>query len=222
MADTRKPESRHGLLITVEGGEGVGKTTNLQFIARYLRGKGVDLVQTREPGGTPLAEQIRELLLSARDEPVAPTAELLLIFAARAQHLQQVVYPAIRQGQWVLCDRFTDATYAYQGGGRQLDERHIATLEALVQGGFRPDVTLLLDMPVAEGLARAGARGELDRFEQEQLSFFDRVRAAYLDRVRQYPGQYRVLDASGSLDQVQAGIEQVLVQLLEQQGISRR
>jgi dTMP kinase len=222
MADRRKPEFRHGLLITVEGGEGVGKTTNLQFIARYLRAKGVDLVQTREPGGTPLAEQIRELLLSAREEPVAPTAELLLIFAARAQHLQQVVYPAIKQGQWVLCDRFTDATYAYQGGGRQLDERHIATLESLVQDGFRPDVTLLLDMPVAEGLARASGRGELDRFEQEQLSFFDRVRAAYWDRVRQYPGQYRVLDASGTLEQVQTGIAQALDQLLDQQGISRR
>ena len=211
-----------GLFITLEGGEGVGKTTNLQFIAQYLRARGVDLVQTREPGGTPLAEQIRELLLGTRDETVAPMAELLLIFAARAQHLNQVVYPALKAGRWVLCDRFTDATYAYQGGGRLLNGADIASLEQLVQGDFRPDITLLLDMPVADGLARAGARGVLDRFEQEQIAFFERVRSAYLDRVSQKPGQFRVLDASGSLEQVQAGIAQALDQLLQQRGITRR
>ncbi len=211
-----------GLFITLEGGEGVGKTTNLQFIAQHLRASGIDLVQTREPGGTPLAEQIRELLLGTRDETVAPMAELLLIFAARAQHLQQVVYPALKAGKWVLCDRFTDATYAYQGGGRRLDGNDIASLEQLVQGRFRPDVTLLLDMPVADGMARAGARGVLDRFEQEQLSFFERVRSAYLDRVAQNPGQFRVVDASGTLEQVQLGIAQALDQLLDQRGIARR
>lgn len=210
-----------GLFITLEGGEGVGKTTNLEFIAQHLRASGIDLVQTREPGGTPFAEQIRELLLDARDETVAPMAELLLIFAARAQHLQQVVSPALKAGKWVLCDRFTDATYAYQGGGRRLDRAVIASLEQLVQGDFRPDVTLLLDMPVADGMARAGARGALDRFEQEQLAFFERVRSAYLDRVSQHPGQFRVLDASGTLEQVQAGIAQALDQLLDQHGIAR-
>lgn len=213
---------QQGLFITLEGGEGVGKTTNLQFIAQHLRASGIDLVQTREPGGTPFAEQIRELLLGVRDETVAPMAELLLIFAARAQHLQEVVYPALNAGKWVLCDRFTDATYAYQGGGRQLDRADIASLEQLVQGDFRPDVTLLLDMPVADGMARAGARGALDRFEQEQLAFFERVRSAYLDRVSQNPGQFRVLDASGTLEQVQAGIAQALDQLLDQCGIARR
>lgn len=205
---------RKGLLITVEGGEGVGKTTNIAFIADQLRANGIALVQTREPGGTPLAEQIRGVLLEARAEPVAPMAELLLVFAARAQHLAQLVLPALQAGKWVLCDRFTDATYAYQGGGRQLDQTVIAELEQLVQGAFRPDITLLLDLPVSEGLARAGARGELDRFEQEQLAFFERVRGVYLERARRFPRQYRVVDASGSLDQVQANIAQILQQLL--------
>ncbi len=211
-------ESR-GLFITVEGGEGVGKTTNLAFIADFLRSNGIDLVQTREPGGTPLAEQIRALLLEARDEPVAPMAELLLMFAARAQHLEQVIQPALEVGRWVLCDRFTDATYAYQGGGRQLDLPVIAELEQLVQGDFRPDVTLLLDLPVSQGLARAGARGELDRFEQEQLAFFERVRGVYLQRAQGVPRQFRVIDASGSLGQVQANIGDVLTQVLRDAGV---
>jgi dTMP kinase len=210
---------RKGRFITVEGGEGVGKTTNLAFIADQLRAVGIELLQTREPGGTPLAEQIRGLLLDARTEPVAPMAELLLVFAARAQHIQQVVLPALEAGKWVLCDRFTDATYAYQGGGRQLDRAVIAELEQLVQGTFRPDVTLLLDLPVAEGLARAGARGELDRFEQEQLDFFERVRNVYLERARHFPRQYRVVDASGSLAEVQANIAQILQQTLHQAGL---
>jgi dTMP kinase len=210
---------RKGRFITVEGGEGVGKTTNLAFIAEQLRAVGIELLQTREPGGTPLAEQIRGLLLEARTEPVAPMAELLLVFAARAQHLREVVLPALERGKWVLCDRFTDATYAYQGGGRQLDRAVIAKLEQLVQGTFRPDVTLLLDLPVAQGLARAGARGELDRFEQEQLDFFERVRTVYLERARRFPRQYRVVDASGSLAQVQANIAQILRQTLHQAGL---
>lgn len=209
---------RRGLFITVEGGEGVGKTTNLAFIADQLRCNGVAFVQTREPGGTPLAEQIRTLLLDTRSEPVAPMAELLLVFAARAQHLQQVVQPALEAGKWVLCDRFTDATYAYQGGGRQLNQGAIGELEQLVQGSFRPDLTLLLDLPVAAGLERAGARGELDRFEQEQLAFFERVRAVYLDRARRFPRQFRVIDASGPLSQVQANIEHVLARVLGEAG----
>ena len=207
-----------GLFITVEGGEGVGKTTNLAFIADYLRASVIELVQTREPGGTPLAEQIRALLLQARDENVAPMAELLLMFAARAQHLERVVQPALDAGTWVLCDRFTDATYAYQGGGRQLDVGVIADLERLVQGNFRPDLTLLLDLPVAEGLARADARGELDRFEQEQLAFFERVRGVYLERARRFPEQFHVIDASGSLAQVQGSIGKVLSGLVRSAG----
>ncbi len=212
MTDTK------GLFITVEGGEGVGKTTNLAFIADYLRASGIELVQTREPGGTPLAEQIRALLLQARDENVAPMAELLLMFAARAQHLERVVQPALDAGAWVLCDRFTDATYAYQGGGRQLDLGVIADLERLVQGNFRPDLTLLLDLPVAEGLARADARGELDRFEQEQLAFFERVRGVYLERARRFPEQFHVIDASGSLAEVQGSIGKVLSGLVRSAG----
>lgn len=212
MTDTK------GLFISVEGGEGVGKTTNLAFIADYLRASGIELVQTREPGGTPLAEQIRALLLQARDENVAPMAELLLMFAARAQHLERVVQPALDAGAWVLCDRFTDATYAYQGGGRQLDVGVIADLERLVQGNFRPDLTLLLDLPVAEGLARADARGELDRFEQEQLAFFERVRGVYLERARRFPEQFQVIDASGSLAEVQGSIGKVLSGLVRSAG----
>ncbi len=212
-------KQHRGLFITVEGGEGVGKSTNLQFIADYLRSRGIELVQTREPGGTPLAEQIRELLLETRDETVFPLAELLLVFAARAQHLQEVIMPALEQGVWVLSDRFTDATYAYQGGGRRLDLGQIASLEALVQGEFRPDITLLLDMPVAEGMARAGARGELDRFEREQLAFFERVRGAYLARARRYPDQYRLVDASTPLVDVQLRIEAVLDGLLAGRGL---
>lgn len=211
-------ENRRGLFITVEGGEGVGKSTNLAFIADYLREAGIELVQTREPGGTPLAEEIRELLLAPRQEAVGSLTELLLMFAARAQHLEKLVTPALERGCWVLCDRFTDATYAYQGGGRGVDTGQIAALEALVQGAFRPDITLLLDMPVAAGLARASARGELDRFEQEELAFFERVRAAYRQRAATYPGQYRVVDASASLEEVQQEIQAVLDDLLRERG----
>lgn len=211
-------EKRRGLFITVEGGEGVGKSTNLTFIADYLRAADIDLVQTREPGGTPLAEEIRALLLAQREEAVGSLTELLLMFAARAQHLEQLVLPALERGSWVLCDRFTDATYAYQGGGRGVDTRQIAALESLVQGTMRPDMTLLLDMPVAAGLARANARGELDRFEQEEMAFFERVRAAYRERAEAYPGQYRVVDASASLETVQRDIRVVLDDLLRKPG----
>lgn len=145
-----------GYFITLEGIEGVGKTTNLQYIRRRLETAGREVVVTREPGGTPLGESIRELLLAPRAEPMAAMAELLLMFAARAQHLAEVIEPALARGAWVLCDRFTDATFAYQGGGRQLDEAPLATLETLVQGTRRPDLTLLLDLPVTTGLARAG------------------------------------------------------------------
>ena len=199
-----------GQFITVEGIEGVGKTTNIEFIHKWLLAAGKDVVVTREPGGTPLGEAIRGLLLDPQYTGMDSTCELQLMFAARAEHLARVIRPALEEGQWVLCDRFTDATYAYQGGGRGIDTGIIARLEALVQGGFRPDITLLLDVPVEVGLARASKRGDLDRFEQEKVEFFERVRQAYLDMARQYTARYRVIDASQPLEQVQQQLELVL------------
>jgi len=192
-----------GQFITVEGIEGVGKTTNIEFIQRQLLAAGRDVIVTREPGGTLLGEAIRGLLLDPAYTGMDSTCELQLMFAARAEHLAQVIRPALDRGQWVLCDRFTDATYAYQGGGRGIDTGVIARLEDLVQGDFRPDVTLLLDVPVEVGLSRAGKRGELDRFEQEQVEFFERVRSHYLAMAKQYAERYRVIDASLPLERVQ-------------------
>lgn len=192
-----------GKFITVEGGEGVGKSTNLALVADLLSRAGYVPVQTREPGGTALAEQIRQLLLAHGDEPMHAWTELLLIFAARAQHLAQVIEPALAAGRWVLCDRFTDATYAYQGGGRGLNREHIAALEALVQGSVRPDLTILLDAPVATGRARAENRSQPDRFEVEQEAFFERVRATYLSRAAAEPDRFRVINAGQPLDAVQ-------------------
>lgn len=207
------PKSR-GLFITVEGGEGVGKSTNIAFVAERLREQGIDIMLTREPGGTPLAEAIRELLLQPREETVADNTELLLMFAARAQHISEVIAPALARGQWVICDRFTDATYAYQGGGREMGLQKVADLEQWVQGSLRPDFTLLLDADVATGLARAGRRGALDRFEQEQRQFFERVRATYLQLASQHPDRFRVIDAGLELEQVQAQIAEVLADIL--------
>lgn len=204
-----------GLFITLEGPEGAGKSTNREYLAERLREQGVDVLLTREPGGTPLAERIRELLLDPSDEPMAADTELLLVFAARAQHLQQVIRPALAKGSVVLCDRFTDATYAYQGGGRGLSIERIAQLEQFVQAELRPDLTLIFDLPVEVGLARAAARGRLDRFEQEGRGFFEAVRQAYLQRAAQAPQRYRVLDAAQSLAQVQADIDALLPSLLE-------
>ena len=204
-----------GLFITLEGPEGAGKSTNREYLAERLREQGIDVLLTREPGGTPLAERIRELLLDPSDEPMAADTELLLVFAARAQHLQQVIRPALAKGSVVLCDRFTDATYAYQGGGRGLSIERIAQLEQFVQGELRPDLTLIFDLPVEIGLARAAARGRLDRFEQEGRGFFEAVRQAYLQRAEQAPQRYRVLDAGQTLAQVQADINALLPSLLE-------
>ena len=192
-----------GVFITFEGGEGVGKSTNIAFLEEYLTSRGVELVVTREPGGTRIGEEIRRLLLQVRDDAVTPMAELLLIFAARAQHIAETIEPALGSGKWVLCDRFTDATYAYQCGGRGLDARKVRMLETLVQGELRPDCTILLDAPVATGMARADGRGELDRFEQEHELFFERVRATYLRLAREGSGRYRVIDAGLPLEEVQ-------------------
>lgn len=205
-------QSQPGKFITIEGTEGVGKTTNIEFIKQWLNENNIDFIATREPGGTPLAEQLRGLLLQPRDEAVDETAELLMVFAARAQHLNQVIIPALEQGKWVLCDRFTDATYAYQGGGRQMNTETIGNLENLVQRALRPDAVLLLDIPVEQGLERARGRGELDRFEQEDIAFFERVRTTYLQRAKNND-DYHVLDASQPLEQVQAQLKTVLNQL---------
>ncbi|WP_432695112.1 dTMP kinase [Marinobacterium sp. YM272] len=202
-----------GHFITLEGIEGVGKTTNLNYVRAWLEARGHEVVVTREPGGTPLAEQIRELLLTPREEAVSDMTELLLVFAARAQHLHMLIEPALARGAWVLCDRFTDATFAYQGAGRERDAAPIAVLEELVQGLRRPDLTLLLDLPVEVGLARAKARGKPDRIEGEKAAFFERVRASYLARAQQEPDRICVIDAEPPLAQVQKSIDLALERL---------
>ena len=202
-----------GRFLTFEGIEGVGKTTQVARLAETLGAAGIPHVVTREPGGTPLAEQIRGLVLNARSEALPPSAELLLMFAARAVHLSNLIEPALRGGTWVLCDRFTDATYAYQGGGRGLPRRDIGQLETLVQGDRRPDLTLLLDVPVEVGLSRSAKRdagATRDRFEAERREFFERVRAEYLARARAEPGRFAVIDAAQQVDAVSAGIRAVL------------
>lgn len=204
-----------GRFVTVDGGEGAGKTTQMGFMREYLERRGCRVVVTREPGGTSLGEEIRALLLGHRDGGMTLTAETLLMFAARAEHLERVIRPALATGCWVLCDRFTDATYAYQGGGRGLPLEQIAVLEEWVQGALRPDLTLLLDVPVATGLARAGKRGVADRFEREDVDFFERVRAIYLERATHEPDRCRVVDASQSVEAVRAEVETVLAEWLE-------
>ena len=205
-----------GRFITVEGGEGVGKTTNLQFIQALLEKAGMQVHVTREPGGTELGESIRKLLLSPENKGMAADTELLLMFAARAEHLAKLIRPALETGQWILCDRFTDATYAYQGGGRGVSLERIRQLEIWVQQGLAPDMTLLLDVPVELGLRRASERGAPDRFEQEAQVFFERVRASYLDQARLEPSRYRVIDASRTLEEVQGQIAHVLNQFVNE------
>lgn len=199
--------------ITLEGGEGVGKTTNLAFIEDYLTSRGISLLKTREPGGTPLGERIRGLLLDS--DGMNNATELLLVFAARAQHISEVIRPALAAGRWVLCDRFTDASYAYQGGGRDIDTSVIEFLEQWVQAELQPDLTLLLDTPIEVGMSRARERGVADRFESEQFDFFERVRMAYLKRADQYPTRIKQVDASGSLESVRANIALHLNQIIE-------
>lgn len=211
-----------GKFITIEGTEGVGKSTNLGFVRDWLSARGKHVVVTREPGGTPMAEEIRHLLLSNRDESVFPLTELLLIFAARAQHLEQVVKPALARGHWVLCDRFTDSTYAYQGGGRGFDRAQIRQLETLVQDDLRPDMTLILDIDIELGLSRARQRSEPDRFEGETIAFFERVRGVYQELAASAPERYTLVNAGQSLEAVQEDIEQVLLGLMGGQEQSGR
>ena len=201
-----------GQFVTIEGAEGVGKSTNIAYIGELLDVAGIEYIATREPGGTPLAERIRHLLLDKAEQNVDPLAELLLMFAARRQHLQELIWPALARGQWVICDRCTDSTYAYQGAGRGLDLTVINGLEQLCLGDFRPDLTLILDLPIEAGMARAAERGELDRFESEDIAFFQRVRQGFLDRAAT-ADRYRVIDASQSLVQVQAQVRQIITSL---------
>ncbi len=200
--------------ITIEGVEGVGKTTNLKFIQRFFEERGIPLYCTREPGGTPLAEEIRQLLLRNHHEKIDQMTELLLVFAARVQHVSEVIQPALARGEWVLCDRFTDSSYAYQGGGREIPIANIAALEDITLKGFQPDFTIILDLPVELGLQRAETRSERDRFEQEDLEFFERVRAVYHQRASQNPVRYRIIDTSPDLDLVQESIHKTLAEYI--------
>ena len=199
-----------GLFITLEGSEGAGKSTNLGFIRDQLVSAGHDVLLTREPGGTPLAEHIRELLLGHEYDGMADDTELLLVFSARAEHLAATIIPALEAGRTVLCDRFTDATYAYQGYGRGISLDRISALEDWVQGSLRPDLTLFLDLPVDIGIQRASDRSTPDRFEKEKIAFFERVRQGYHDRIKQAPERYRVIDARPSLHEVQQQIRKTL------------
>ncbi len=191
-----------GKFITLEGGEASGKSTHLQLLGEWLTRQNIPHIITHEPGGTPLAEDIRHLLLKKQAEIVAPDTELLLAFASRAQHLAELIVPALNEGKWVVCSRFTDSTYAYQGAGRGLSMDKIAILETLVHGHLQPDVTFLLDLPVTLAATRARERGELDRIEEESLAFFDRVHAAYLIRAKNDPERFCVIDASAEKESV--------------------
>lgn len=204
-----------GLFISFEGPEGAGKSTNLKVFAEALAEQGCVPLLTREPGGTPVAERIREVLLSNHEEPMHADAELLLVFAARAQHLNTLIRPALAEGRVVISDRFTDATYAYQGGGRGIAAQRIAALENWVQGELRPDLVLVFDVPVELGMARARARSALDRFEQEQQAFFEKVRNTYLQRAAADPQRYRIIDASGDLHQVRGAMQPLIDEVLQ-------
>ncbi len=204
---------RDGFFLTLEGVEGAGKTTAREFIAGGLRENGAIVLETREPGGTELGEKIRALLLDPGQNRMSALSELLLIFAARAQHLEEVITPALESGFFVICDRFTDATFAYQGSGRGLDVTLIQTLADLVHPRIQPDLTVILDMSPQKGLARARRRGELDRIERERLGFFERVRAGYIARARSDPERYFVLDSDRPLDEVKTDLGRLLERL---------
>lgn len=204
-----------GRFITVEGVEGAGKTTCLNLLKAAIEACGIELVVTREPGGTQLGEELRELLLGHKHTGMSDDAELLMMFAARAEHLKQKIEPALNSGKWVLCDRFTDATYAYQGGGRELGMQRIADLETWVQGDRRPDMTVLMDLPVEQGLERAGKRSQPDRFESEALAFFERVRTAYLAIASAQPERVKTVNASRTLDEVSASVSEVIEEYLD-------
>ena len=203
-----------GMFITLEGSEGAGKSTSLIFLQQLLAHAGIATVTTREPGGTEIGEQVRAILLHAHDQDMCADTELLLMFAARAEHLDKLIRPALAAGTWVLCDRFTDASYAYQGGGRGISDARIAILETWVQDNLRPDLTLLFDIPTQQGLSRAAQRGAPDRFEREDPAFFERVRQHYLARAARAPGRMHIVNAALDLPQVQEQIRRILQPLL--------
>lgn len=208
-----------GKFITLEGSEGAGKSTNLNYMADYLQQQGIDVVVTREPGGTEIGEAIRSVLLNKDYTAMKDDTELLLMFAARTQHIQEKILPSLAEGKWVLSDRFTDASYAYQGGARGMDTARIEVIEQWVQQGFQPDMTFVFDLPVEVGMARVAARSadtgqQIDRFEQEKDDFFERVRQAYLQRAHGAPARYTILDASQPLEPIQLEIAARLRELL--------
>ena len=202
-----------GKFITIDGVEGAGKSTQIKFICDYLQAKGINVVLTREPGGTDLGEKIRQLLLSTQTQPMHSDSELLLMFAARNEHIHHKIIPALKKGDWVLSDRFTDASYAYQGGGRGLDIERIEHLERWVLGDFTPDMTLLLDIPVDLGMSRVESRGEKDRIELEAKDLFERVRQAYIARSEKYPERIKLIDSSKEREHTSTQIEQILATL---------
>lgn len=205
---------QQGLFITLEGVEGAGKSTLMSYVAEILSDTGKEVIQTREPGGTKTGEQIRNILLDSNNAKLADDTELLLMFAARAQHIYEVINPALASGKIVLCDRFTDASYAYQGGGRGINSSRIQILEDWVQQGLKPNLTLLFDLDVETGLRRAGKRSEADRFEQEEISFFERIRSSYLERAKKEPERFRIIDSSQSFDNVKQQIQDTLKEYL--------
>jgi dTMP kinase len=200
--------------ISIEGGEGAGKSTSIEYIKQKLEACGIACVVTREPGGTPMAEDIRQLLLQHRDETVDPYTELLLMFASRRQHVQNVIRPALAAGKWVVCDRFTDASFAYQGFGRGLDQDFISNLKNWVHGDLNPNMTLLFDLDIEIGMKRAGKRSDFDRIETEKTSFFERVRQGYLTQAKAEPQRYRIVDASQSITDVERQLDRFLAPLL--------
>jgi len=205
-----------GKFITLEGGEGAGKTTCLKHVEKRIKEAGINLCVTREPGGTRTGEKIREILLDRGNFDILDDTELLLMFAARAQHLNELIRPTLAADTWVLCDRFTDATYAYQGGGREIAPDRIAELEQWVQQGLKPDLTLLLDLPVDVGLERAGQRSSPDRFESENTAFMERMRSSYLEIARQEPGRVKIIDSSQVLEDVLLQIDDVLNDVIQE------
>ncbi len=208
-------KDKRGIFISIEGIEGVGKTTALEFIREQLDKKNIDYVMTREPGGTPIAEAVRCVLLNHYDEKMSPDTELLLMFAGRSQNIAQVISPALQRGQWVVSDRFTDASFAYQGGGRGVAVTHIEELARWVQGDLCPDLTILLDAPATVGLSRVKSRGAKDRIEIEGVEFFERIRKTYLQLVEKNPQRFRVINSDQALEQVKQDILRALQPILE-------
>jgi dTMP kinase len=207
-------KNKKSYFITLEGIEGAGKTTAIEFIGKYLKQKNIDCIITREPGGTEIAEQIRKVILAHYHEDMCPYTELLLYFASRAQHITRVIKPALNAGKWVISDRFTDASYAYQGAGRKIPKQHIAVLENLIQEDLRPDLTIILDIDPNRGLARIKNSNALDRIESEKIDFFRRVREYYLLQVQKYPERYKIINAMQSKLEVQEQLHKILAGII--------